>query len=68
RCVAEVLEECGAPQQNPLILFTDSRNAFIAVMNPRNKARTRCTDIRYKWIIEQRERGFFDVQHMSGKE
>ncbi len=55
--VARILEECGAPQPAPEILFTDSLNAYQMVANPLNKARTRCIDIRYKWVIEQVHQG-----------
>ena len=37
-------------------------------MNPNNVARTRCIDIRYKWIIEQVKKRQFEVKHISGIE
>ena len=64
--VFRILEECGAQQPAPVILFTDSLNAFLTVANPLNKARTRCIDIRYKWIMEQVQRGHLNVQHIAG--
>lgn len=66
--VAKILEECGAPQQTPNLLFTDSHNAFLTVMNPLNSARTRCIDIRYKWVIEQVKRGHLKLEHVNGTE
>ena len=66
RWVARILEECGAPQKTPSILFTDSLNAYLTVLNPMNKARTRTIDIRYKWVIEQAQQGHLDVRHLKG--
>lgn len=66
--VARIMEECGAPQPAPRILFTDSLNAYQTVANPLNKARTRCIDIRYKWVMEQVRKGELDVQHIAGLE
>jgi len=66
--VAKILEDCGVPQPAPQILFTDSLNAYITVMNPLNVARTRCIDIRYKWIIEQVQQGRLKVEHINGIE
>ena len=64
--VAKILEDCGAPQPTPTLVFTDSLNAYLMVMNPLNKARTRTIDIRYKWVIEQAERKSLKVEHVSG--
>lgn len=64
--VAKILEECGAPQPTPTIIFTDSLNAYLMAMNPLNKARTRTIDIRYKWIIEQTQRKLLRIDHVSG--
>ncbi len=44
----------------------DSLNAFLTVANPPNKARTRCIDIRYKWVMEQVQRGHLKAQHIAG--
>jgi hypothetical protein len=66
--VAKILEECGAPQPAPRILFTDSLNAYQTVANPHNKARTRCIDIRYKWVMEQVNKGKLVVRHVNGTE
>lgn len=66
--VGKILEECGAPQPTPTVIFTDSLNAYLTVMNPLIKARNRTIDIRYKWIIEQAERKRLKVEHISGKE
>ena len=64
--VARILEECDAPQPKPTILFTDSLNAYLTVMNPINNARTRTIDIRYKWVIEQAERKLLEARHVKG--
>ncbi|KAK2772727.1 retrotransposon hobase [Colletotrichum kahawae] len=37
----------------PVLLFTDSANAYSYVMNPLNQACTRYIDVRYKWIVEE---------------
>jgi hypothetical protein len=66
--VAKILEDCGVPQSLPQIVYTDSLNAYLTVMNPLNVARTRCIDIRYKWIIEQVQRGRLKVSHIKGIE
>ena len=36
-------------------------------MNPLNAARTRCIDIRYKWVIEKQQEGQFNVNHIAGE-
>lgn len=64
--VAKILEDCGAPQPTPHMVFTDSKNAYLNVMNPLNVARTRCIDIRYKWIIEKCQEGKFVLDHIMG--
>jgi hypothetical protein len=64
--VAQILSECDAPQPAPLILFTDSLNAYQTAMHPLNKARTRAIDLRYKWVIEQTQRGLVRVEHIRG--
>lgn len=64
--VANILNECGYPQEAPKVIYTDSMNAYLTVLNPHNAARTRCLDIRYKWVIEQAQRGRFKVEHISG--
>jgi hypothetical protein len=66
--VAKILEDCGAKQPTPTVLYTDSLNAYKTALNPHNKARTRNIDIRYKWIIEQVDRGEIRLQHLEGKE
>ena len=63
--VARILEECDAPQPKPTILFTDSLNAYLTVMNPPNKARTRTIEIRYKWVIEQAAENLLQVRHVN---
>lgn len=50
------------------MLFTDSMNAKINVMNPLNAARTRYIDIRYKWIIDRVKKGMINVTHIPGTE
>jgi hypothetical protein len=64
--VSQILEECGAPQKAPSILFTDGLNAYLTVLNPLNKARTRTIDIKYKWIIERAERKELEIRHING--
>jgi hypothetical protein len=64
--VADILEQSGVPQPAPLLLFTDSNNAYLTVMNPLVKARTRTIDIRYKWVIEQQQRGMVRLHHIKG--
>ncbi len=64
--VGKILEDCGAPQPTPMVVFTDSLNAYQMVMNPLNKARTRTIDIRYKWVAEQAERGLLKIKHVDG--
>ena len=61
------MEDCNARQPKPLIVFTDSKNAYLDVMNPLNAARTRCIDIRYKWIIEKKKEGRFQLEHVMGE-
>ncbi|KAK4234361.1 hypothetical protein C8A03DRAFT_47288 [Achaetomium macrosporum] len=64
--IARILEECGALQLKPTIIFTNSLNAHLTVINPINKARTRTIDIRYKWIIEQPTGDLLEVRHIKG--
>ncbi len=49
-----------------MLVFTNSLNTYLIVMNLLNKARTRTIDIRYKWVIEQAERKSLKVEHVSG--
>lgn len=64
--VAKILQDCGATQPTPHIVMTDSENARLAVMNPLDSARTRCLDIRYKWVIEKTKEGLFKVDYVNG--
>jgi len=64
--VARILEEAGAPQPKPTILYTDSLNAQTVALNPNNSARTRNLDIRYKWVIDRVSKGQIDLQHLPG--
>jgi hypothetical protein len=66
--VARLLEEYGAPQKAPLLLYTDSANARTTVLSPYNTARTRNLDVRFKWIINQVSDGNLNVQHIAGTE
>jgi hypothetical protein len=66
--VARILAEYGAPQPAPILLYTDSNNARLIVMNPLNTARTRCVDIRYKWIIDRVQKKELVIEHISGTE
>jgi len=66
--VAEVVKQFGVPINKPIVVFTDSANARIHVLNPQKAARTRCIDIRYKWLIEQTRDGVFDIKYMKGEE
>ena len=47
--------------------FSGSRNAYLNGMNPLNAARTRCMDIRYKWITEKQKEGRFQLEHVMGE-
>lgn len=51
----------GFPQPTPSVLFTDSQNARLAVLNKNNPARTRHIDIRYEWIVYRTAEGFFQL-------
>ena len=62
------MTEFGAPQKEPLLLFTDSANALNTVLNPLNSARTRSIDIRYKWTIDQVSKGEMEARHIPGVE
>ncbi|TQV90209.1 retrovirus-related pol polyprotein [Cordyceps javanica] len=59
---ARILRELNFPQPLPLVLFTDSQNALANVLNPRNPARTRHIDIRYKWVIQEAGCGNFNIR------
>lgn len=64
--VWEILKEYGTIQPIPLILYTDSANARANVLNPLNAARTRCIDIRYKWVIDRVRKKMVDLRHLPG--
>lgn len=67
--INNLCDEYGVKQGTPLVLFTDSENALATVLNPMNKARTRCIDIRYKWIIDEVvNKKEITLIHVSGKE
>lgn len=60
--VADLCRDAGKPQDEPLVIHTDSQNARLAVLNPLQSARTRHIDIRYKWIISRVQLGDFDLR------
>ena len=62
------MEEFGLQVRKPIVVFTDSANARIHVLNPQKAARTRYIDIRYKWIIEQARDSAFEIQYVEGEE
>lgn len=66
--VAEIVKELGIAVKAPIVVFTDSANARIHVLNPQKAARTRCIDIRYKWIVEQTRNGLFEIKYVKGEE
>ena len=62
------LKELGAEQSTPTVLYTDSANGAAMALNPLQSARTRCIDIRYKWVIDRVSKGVLKVDHVSGKQ
>ena len=48
-----------------MVIYTDSQNARLIILNPLISARTRYIDIRYKWVSDRIKRGDFDLQHVS---
>ncbi|RCI12063.1 hypothetical protein L249_0512 [Ophiocordyceps polyrhachis-furcata BCC 54312] len=54
-----IVKDVGYEQKCPLLLYTDSQNALLAVLNPLNKTRTRHVDMCYKWIQQRHQQGFF---------
>ncbi|KAK0703158.1 hypothetical protein B0T26DRAFT_730022 [Lasiosphaeria miniovina] len=64
--INQLLKDFGAHQPLPIVLFTDSINAKINVLNPLNAARTRCIDIRYECIINKVKKGMINVVHVPG--
>ncbi|KJZ68227.1 hypothetical protein HIM_12384 [Hirsutella minnesotensis 3608] len=63
--INRIVQNLGIQSAKPTIIFTDSRNAQLTVLNPMKSARTRHIDVRYKWIIDRVTRGDFDIQHVS---
>jgi hypothetical protein len=66
--ISQFLADLKMPQPKPLVLFTDSQNARLAVLNKNNTARTRHIDIRYKWIINRTNDGFFQLHQVGTDE
>ncbi|KAH6974006.1 hypothetical protein EDB80DRAFT_552665, partial [Ilyonectria destructans] len=66
--ITQVLREAGYEQPTPWVLYTDSQNARLAVLNKRNAARTRHIDIRFKWVIQKTEEGYFDLRQVRTDE
>ena len=66
--IASMLGEAGYPQPYPSLMFTDSANARTVALNPRNPARTRHIDVKYKWVIQQVEQGKITVQHVPSED
>jgi hypothetical protein len=66
--IKKILREAKCPQDQSLIIFTDSANAQKVVLNPLNSARTRNIDVRYKWIIQEVEQKVFKLEHVAGTE
>jgi hypothetical protein len=58
-------QDFGIPVDLPIVLFTDSQNARLTVLNPINQARTRYINLRYKWVIQRTDRGDFEVVHIG---
>ena len=48
-------------------MYTDSVNARANVINSLNSARTRCINIRYKWVIQKVREKIFNVQYIPGE-
>ena len=65
--IARILEEAGAPQPKPIVMYTDSLNAQTVALNPNNTARTRHLDIRYKWIVDRIAKGQISLEHVPGE-
>lgn len=63
--IHRTIQNLGIRSSKPVIIFTDSRNAQLTVLNPMNSARTRHIDTRFKWIIDRTNQGDFDIQHVS---
>ncbi|KAK4207228.1 hypothetical protein QBC37DRAFT_433796 [Rhypophila decipiens] len=64
--INQLMKEYGMEQPKPLLLYTDSDNARLNVLNPLNGARTRNIDVRYKYIIDQVRKGIINLQHLGG--
>ena len=61
-------QDFGIAVDLPIVLFTDSQNARLTVLNPINQARTRYIDLRYKWVIQRTSRGDFHIIHVRTDE
>ncbi|KAL8290954.1 hypothetical protein RB600_006432 [Gaeumannomyces tritici] len=57
-----ILDQLGCPQDELLVVHTDSANAQATVLNPLQSARTRMIDLRYKWVIDAVQRGCFTLK------
>jgi hypothetical protein len=66
--IAGLLKEHQMDQGKALLLFTDSKNARYAVLNPLNTARTRAIDVRYKYVVDVAKRGDIEVIHVAGED
>jgi hypothetical protein len=65
--MAGILKNLGCEQPTPLVIITDSANARHIVLNPLRNARTRNINIRYKWIIDEQQKGVFTINHIARK-
>ena len=63
--LAKILKEASCPQIKPYVFFTDLANAQHIALNPYNTACTRHIDIRYKWIQDCIQKGYFDLKHVT---
>ena len=63
--VAQMLKDFDIGTRLPRIIYTDSQNACLTVLNPVNQARTRHIDLRYKWVIECVQKHDFAIVHVS---
>ncbi|KAK1773136.1 hypothetical protein QBC45DRAFT_340577, partial [Copromyces sp. CBS 386.78] len=50
------------------IFYTDNSNTKDRMLNLNILARNRYIDIRYKWLIQEVEKGTFTVEHLPGEE
>ncbi|KEY75242.1 hypothetical protein S7711_09305 [Stachybotrys chartarum IBT 7711] len=66
--IAKMVSEMGFKAPKPIVIFTDSQNARLTVLNAFNSDCTRHMHVKYEQIIYRVQAGDFEVRHIGTTE